>query len=196
MKQVALLLQIGARRLVRLEIPLLALIYLYFVLTDQLPLIAMALIALIWLARKWTTGSFTRRTPLDLPILFILGWSLVSLSVSINWATSLPKIYGILLGAAFCYAIANQIQTRADLARAAFWLVLACAGIAVVGLIGTDWAQGKIVGAAFVYDRLPRFIQNIPRSIAGGFARNGVGGTIALTIPLLAAFLVSPKSKV
>jgi len=196
MKKLVLLLLGAARRLVQFEILLLTLVYLYFVLTDQVPLSAFLLIALIWLARKWTTGAFTRRTPLDAPIVFILLWLFVSLAVSINWFTSLPKVYGVLLGAAFYFALVNQIRTRADLARAAFWLVIVCTGIAAAGLIGTDWAQSRIAGAAFIYDHLPRFIQGIPRSIAGGFARNGVGGTLALTIPLLAALLASPKSKV
>ncbi len=69
------------------------------------------------------------------------------------------------------------------------WLVFVCAAIALAGLVGTDWAQGKIVTASFIYDHLPRFIQAVPRSTAGGFARNGVGGTLAFTIPLLAALL-------
>ncbi len=178
--------------LVRLEIVLLSVVYFYVVLTDQLPLIALALIALVWLARKWTTGRFThyalRNTCLlVLPVFFLLAWLPVSLAVSVNWFSSLPKVYGVVLGAAFFFAIANQIQTRDDWARAVFWLVLACLGIAVAGLIGTDWAQERIGALGFIYERLPRFIQGIPRSIAGGFARNGVGGTLALTIPFLAA---------
>ncbi len=182
----------AARLLVQLEIVLLSFVYFYFVLTDQLPLFAIALIALIWLARKWATGRFTHHAPritlgLQIPILAMLAWLPVSLAVSVNWFASLPKVYGVVLGAAFFFAIANQIQTRDDLARAAFWLVLACLGIAVAGLIGTDWAQERIGAMGFVYERLPRIVQGIPRSIAGGFARNGVGGTLALTIQLLAA---------
>jgi putative inorganic carbon (HCO3(-)) transporter len=71
--------------------------------------------------------------------------------------------------------------------------VVVCAGIALAGLIGTDWAQGKIISASFLYDNLPRFVQGVPRSIAGGFARNGVGGTLALTIPFLFALLIDRR---
>jgi len=181
-----------ARWLVRLEIVWLTLIYFYFVVSDQVPLLAFALIGLIWLARWWTTGRLTRTTRFDLPILILLACLPISLAVTTEPAQSLPKIYGVLLSAAFFYAVVNAVQTRRDMQNAILWLVVVGAGIALAGLIGTDWAQNKIVSASFIYDHLPRFIQNIPRSIAGGFARNGVGGTLTLTIPLLAALALAP----
>ena len=181
-----------ARWLVRLEIVWLTLIYFYFVVSDQVPLLAFALIVLIWLARWWTTGRLTRTTRFDLPILILLACLPISLAVTTEPAQSLPKIYGVLLSAAFFYAVVNAVQTRRDVQNAILWLVVVGAGIALAGLIGTDWAQNKIVSASFIYDHLPRFIQNIPRSIAGGFARNGVGGTLTLTIPLLAALALAP----
>jgi putative inorganic carbon (hco3(-)) transporter len=178
-----------ARWLVRLEIIALALVYIYFIITDRLPLTAFVLLALIWIARWRVTGRLTRRTLFDLPILLLLAWLPVSFSVTIDAALSLPKVYGIVLCVAFFYAIVNAMTTRRDLAWATLWLTIVGAAIALAGLVGTDWAQDKIVSASFVYDHLPRFVQSIPRSIAGGFARNGVGGTLALTIPLLAALL-------
>jgi putative inorganic carbon (HCO3(-)) transporter len=211
--------------LVRGEIILLSLIYVYFVVSDTVPLAAFAVIALIWIARWWMNSSlaarptshvtrntqhpfgftqgkvsrFTfhvpRHSPLALPIWIILAWLPLSLWASTNWSLSLPKAYGVILGAACFYAVVNQIVTRRDLTWATFWLALVCIAIALAGLVGTDWAQSKIVSASFIYDHLPRFIQSIPRSIAGGFARNGVGGTLAFTIPLLAV-MASQKLKV
>lgn len=175
--------------LLRFEILLLSLVYLYFVISDTVPPAAWALVALIWLARWWTTGRLSRKTPLDFPILVIVIWLPLSLWVSTNWFLSLPKVDGVLLSVAFYYAVVNGISTRKDLAWATLWLVLVYLAIALAGIVGTDWAQGKIVSAGFIYDRLPRFIQGIPRSIAGGFARNGVGGTLTLTIPFLASLL-------
>ncbi len=178
-----------ARWLVRLEIPLLSLIYIYFVVTDGVPLAAFGLIALIWLARVWTTGRLPPGTPLDLPILILLVLVPASLAVTTYPWLTLPKVYGVLLSAAFFYAVVNQVVLRRDLAWATFWLVLVCIAIALAGLVGTDWAQSKIVSASFIYDQLPHVIQGIPRSIAGGFARNGVGGTMTLIVPLLASLL-------
>ncbi|MBI5305147.1 MAG: O-antigen ligase family protein [Chloroflexi bacterium] len=175
----------GARGLLRLEFVLLAAIYFYFVISDRTPLVAWIVIALIWIARVTTQGI--RRTPFDLPIVILLALLPVSLAVSTNWSLSVPKVYGVVLSALFFYALVNQVATRDDLNNTMFWLVVVFAAIALAGIIGTDWAQNKIVSATWLYDRLPRFIQGIPRSIAGGFARNGVGGTLALTIPFLAA---------
>jgi putative inorganic carbon (hco3(-)) transporter len=175
-----------AQGLVRLEVPLLALVYVNFVLSDGVPLAAFGLIGVIWVARVWTTGRLSLSTPLDLPIWILLAWLPISLVVTAYPWLSLPKVYGVVLGAAFFYAVVNQVATRRDLAWAAFWLVVTCTAISIAGLIGTDWAQSKIVSAAFIYERLPRVIQGIPRSIAGGFARNGVGGTLTMIVPLLA----------
>lgn len=183
----------SARWLVRLEIVLLVLIYIFFVFTDQVPLVAFGLIALIWLARWWSTGRLTHTTLFDSPILLLLTCVPLSFSVTIDAAQSLPKVYGIVLGVAFFYAIVNAVMTRRDLAGATLWLVIVCAAIALAGLVGTDWAQGKIISVSFIYDHLPRFIQGIPRSIAGGFARNGVGGTLAYVIPLLAALVFAAR---
>ena len=188
--------RVAARWLVRLEIPILSIIYVYFVVSDQVPLAAFGLIVLVWLARWWTTGRLTLTTSLDLPILILLVWLPISLSVSIYAWESLPKVYGVILGAAFFYAIVNTIESRRDLVWAVFWLVVVCAAISLAGLVGTDWAQNKIVSASFIYDKLPRFIQGIPRSIAGGFSRNGVGGTLTFIVPMLAALATSQKLKV
>ena len=183
-----------AEWLVRLEIPLLAVIYLYFIVGDNVPLAAFGLIALVWFARWWTNGKIFSATPFDLPILVLLGMLPISLWVTLDMRASVAKVDGIILGVIFFYAVINQIATRRDLSWAMFWFVVVCIAIAFAGLIGTDWAQGKIVSASFIYDKLPRFIQGIPRSIAGGFNRNGVGGTLALTIPLLAAVLAQQFS--
>jgi putative inorganic carbon (hco3(-)) transporter len=177
--------------LVRLEIPALFAIYLFFILTDTLPFAAILLIIGIWLLRAWIERKFTSRTPFDLPIILLLVLLPFNLAISPNLFLSLPKIFGLLLGALIFYAIVNHISTEHDLQRSIFWLVLLASGIALGGLIGTDWAQGKIVSATMIYDRLPRVIQGIPRSIAGGFARNGIGGTLAFTVPLLASLLYS-----
>src|SRR5512142_1635584 len=176
-----------ASALTRGEIILIALAYGYFVVSDTMPPLVWVLIALIWIARWCTRGTLTVLTPLDLPILLILILLPLSLSVSTNWWLSLPKVYGVILGVVFFYAVVNGVATPTDLAWATFWVVLICAGMALAGLVGTAWAQGKIVSASFIYDHLPRFVQGIPRSIAGGFARNGVGGTMALIVPFLAS---------
>ncbi|MBI5652618.1 MAG: O-antigen ligase family protein [Chloroflexi bacterium] len=179
-----------ARGLVRFEIPALTAIYLYFVISDTVPLAAWILLALIWLARAWTTRQLIAPTAFNLPILVLLALLPINLAVSVDWSLSLPKVSGILLSVAFFFAVATQRDRDA----AQLWLAIACGMIALAGLIGTDWAQSKIISASFIYDQLPRAIQNIPRSLAGGFSRNGVGGTLALTIPFLFALIITKQN--
>jgi putative inorganic carbon (HCO3(-)) transporter len=179
-----------ARGLVRFEIPALTTIYLFFVVSDTVPLVAWIVIALIWLARAWTTRQLCAPTAFNMPILVLLALLPINLAVSVDWSLSLPKVSGILLSVVFFFAIAS----RRDLDAAQFWLAIACGVIALAGLLGTDWAQSKIISASFIYDQLPRAIQNIPRSLAGGFSRNGVGGTLALTIPFLFALIIAKRN--
>ena len=179
--------------LVRLEIVILSLIYIYFVVTDRVPPVAWVTIAAIWIARWWTRGALSRTTPLDVPIALILLGLPFALWASTDWWLSVPKVYGVLLGATFYYAVVNGVRSRRDLAWAAIWLTITTLGIGLAGIVGTDWAQDKIVSISFVYERLPRVIQGIPRSIAGGFSRNGVGGTLTLIVPFLASLALTGR---
>lgn len=180
-----------AHWLVRLEIPILLALYLYFIFTDALPPAAFALILFLWGMRAWLARKISTRTPFDIPIILLFALLPFNLSISPDPTLSVPKIYGIILGVAFFYAIVNHISLSSDLSLEIFLLALLGLAIALAGLIGTDWAQSKIISASFIYDRLPRFIQGIPRSIAGGFARNGIGGTLTFTIPLLGALALA-----
>ncbi|MCL5950785.1 MAG: O-antigen ligase family protein [Chloroflexi bacterium] len=187
-----------ARRLAqwtaRSEIPVLALFYLYFLISDRVPVYGWALIGVVWAARAWTAGALTRWTRLDIPIAIMVLWMPASLWASTDWGASLPKIYGVILSVLFFYSVVNHVSSRRDLAWASAWLVVASIAIALAGLVGTDWAQGHIISLGSVYDHLPRIIQGLPRSIAGGFDRNGVGGTLTLTVPLLASFAFTRSS--
>lgn len=178
----------------RYELALLALLYLYFLITDSVPLLGWGLVALVWLARLWTSGTLTRTSRYDLPILLLILLLPASLWVSVDSWQSLPKANGLVLSAAFYYAVLNHISSRRDLAWATLLLILGSIAIAIAGLLGTDWTMGRLAAVGALYEHLPRLIQGLPRSIAGGFARNGVGGTLTLTVPLLFSLLVATGS--
>ncbi len=181
----------AGQALLRLEFAILLVLYTIFIVSDRVPLEGWMLLVLLWIARLVMPGEMPQSTPVDMLILILLLWLPLSLRVSTNWALSLPKVYGLILGVAFYYAVVNHVKSRQDLAFGAFWLAIVGLGIAVAGMVGTDWAQGKITALGGIYDRLPRILQGIPRSIAGGFARNGVGGTLTLVIPLLTSLLLN-----
>lgn len=72
---------------------------------------------------------------------------------------------------------------------AAAALVLVSAAVVMLGLVGTDWSKTKLFSLPQVYGHLPKLVQGIPRSLGGGFAPNGIGGTLIFLIPVLLSLL-------
>jgi O-antigen ligase len=171
------------------EFLLLIALYAIFVFTDRVPLPGLVALGLLWMVRWRVTGRLTAVTPMDVPILGILAMLLVSLYVSVDWSLSLPKVYSLILGIAIFYAVVNAICTirRVELTVAA--LVLLSAAVAMLGLVGTDWVNGKLFSLPQVYEHLPRLVRGVTRSIEGGFQHNNVGGTLIFFIPVLASLL-------
>ena len=150
--------------------------------------IAFVALGLLWLVRWKTTGRLTARTPLDWPILGILMMTLVSLYPSVDLTLSATKFYGIVLGVAAFYAMTNSLKNERAVMGAAWAMVGIGAAVALVSIAGTDWPQGKYpFGLSHLYDLLPRLIDNVPRSLRGGFHANEVGGTMAGFLPLAVA---------
>jgi len=183
----------GLRRvasiIVASEIWLLMAIYAIFTFSDRVPIAGLAAVGLFWIARWVATGTLTVATSMNLPILGILAMVPISLYASVDWTLSLPKVYGIILSIAIFHAVANRLRTLRDLWLAAFGLALASAAIALLGLVGTDWFESKLFALPQVYERLPRLVRGIPRSIRGGFHPNGIGGTLIFFIPVLVSLL-------
>jgi len=175
--------------LIGVEFLLIILLYAIFMVSDKVPLAGLAALGLVWIARWWITGKLAPATPLDVPILGILMMLPVSLYASTDWSLSLPKLYGILLGVAIFYAIVNAIDTILKLNFAIAGLILLSMAVSGLGLVGADWLSNKLFSMQQVYKLLPRLIQAVPRSIAGGIHPNIIGGALAFFIPLLASLL-------
>ena len=146
------------------------------------------LIALIVL-RRIRTRSLFPLTPLDLPIVVLLLLAVLATAVfSVKTSLSYPKLYGIAFSILVFYEVVYGLQHKGNLIR---WLVvLHLLGLAIagLGLVGTDWFN-KVADLSRVYALIPRKIVNVPRSIEGGFHRNGIAGTLIYLIPLYAVAL-------
>lgn len=190
---------VGAKRVLRwmmnavvgVEIWLLIVLYVILVFSDRIPIAGLAVLCLIWIARRLTTGTLSARTPMDMPILGILIMVPVSLYASVDWTLSLPKMYGIILGVALFYALVNRIHTVREVWLAAFGVVLTSVAFALLGLVGTDWSESKLFALPQIYGRLPHLIRGIPRSLGGGFHPNGIGGTLIFFVPVLVSLLLA-----
>ncbi|MEA3339387.1 MAG: DUF4012 domain-containing protein [Chloroflexota bacterium] len=153
----------------------------------------LAVIPALWLCRWLAQGRLTARTPLDIPLLLLLGMTLIGQWATFDLARSFPKLCGILLGVALFYAMANGIRTRRGLWLAAALILAGGAAIAGMSLVGTQWAARKVPllfpFLSSFYEQLPSFLRGIPRA-ESGFNANQVGGALVLFIPLAAALLL------
>ncbi len=177
-----------------IEIFLLIVIYSIFIVSDRIPLLGLVAMSLLWIAHWGATGKLKATTPMDVPILEILAMVPVSLHVSLDRSLSQPKFYGLILGVAIFCAIVNATCTIRGVQFAVIVLVLASVVVAMLGLVGTDWFPGKPFYWPQLYDRLPRLIQGIPRSIRGGFSSHAIGGTLIFLMPVLLSLLWSGRS--
>lgn len=179
--------------IMKVEILLLVAVYIIFVFSDRVPLSGLLAMVLLWVARWRATDRLTTATPMDIPILAILTMVPVSLYVSVDRSLSLPKFYGLILGVATFYAVVNATRTVRGMQFAAVVLILLSVAVVMLGLVGTDWSHAKLFSLSQLYSRLPKLIQEIPRSRRGGFSPNGIGGTLTFLIPVLLSLLWSGR---
>ncbi|MDE3090991.1 MAG: O-antigen ligase family protein, partial [Chloroflexota bacterium] len=149
------------------------------------------LFPILWVLRWRVRGRLTRRTPLDWPILFLLVMLPISLVVSADVDRSMPKFFGLLWNVGVYYAIVNYVRSERQAGWIAAGLAAAFVGVALVGLLGTEWiTSGKFVPDQ-VYARLPRLLTDIPGTVGGLIHPNEVGGTLAFGVPFLVVLLVA-----
>ena len=148
---------------------------------------ALATIPFFWLARKIARGHWSYPTPLDVPLVILLGLGVVAVAVSNQRSVSL-LLYGMLFGSiALYYGVVNGLA-HASIDKGV-WLVLALGlSMALVGLLGMNPAA-KFFPAARLYDVLPRV--NLDFLNARGFTPNIVAGAVAPVVPLAFALALA-----
>ncbi len=146
-----------------------------------------------WIVRRVVTGRWSVRTRYDLAfggLLLVLPLTLLPV---VQWDASLPKLLTLLAGAGMVYALANSLRDRKRLMIAIYAVAVAYGGgLALAGLVGTDWLPSKFLPLDAVYSRLPRLVQGVTEAGAlGGIHPNELGGALALIVPLTLALAVA-----
>lgn len=139
----------------------------------------------LWTARKVSLGRFIDRTPLDWPILLLLLMVLVSLYATYSIEESLPKIGGMVLGLGVYYAVVAFAVDRRTWGLTAGAFLFGGAGVAVLGLLGTQWNL-KFAFLESILARVPPRITGLPGA-AGGFHPNEVAGALLWAAPVACA---------
>jgi tetratricopeptide (TPR) repeat protein len=145
-----------------------------------------ALIGTTWLARRLGSGRWTVRTAADRFVLLLSLALIVSLMPSIRLDYSMPKFWGVILGLATFYAVLNTCREDGALRLAAWALIAAGAGLALVGLVGMAVPPNKIIEDRGVYSGLPRLISSVQSStvVTQGIHPNELAGVLILLLPL------------
>ncbi len=177
----------AAERVIGLELLWLVLMSPFFFFPRPSFVPALAALPLLWLIRRIARGRFLPRTPLDWPIALLLFMLLVSIFVTPDLGFSLDKITNLLFGIGVYYAVADWITTPGRLGWASVGYALAGTAMAIIGLLGTDWAN-KIPLFSSITTRLPGVLRELSRA-PGGFNANITGGSLLWVVPLQVALV-------
>lgn len=173
-------------------IGLVGLNYGWFVFIDRPPIAGLALLGVLFVLRIVRTRALFTWTPHDLPIILLVLLTLFSgFVLTVDPSLSLPKVYGVVLSALVYYEIAYGVRLKENLKHWLMALSVLGIGMAVLGLLGSDWFSAKLLNLSKVYAFIPRKIADVPRSIRGGFHPNGVAGTLIFVIPVYAMQLIT-----
>lgn len=176
-------------RAVGWELPLLLLLSPLLLFPTPARSLALLALPLLWVGRRMRGGMLVPRTPLDPAILVLVAMVGVSMWVTPDPLVSLPKATGLLLGIALLYALVARAGDRPGVAITVIGLVGAEIGLAIAGLLGTNWSA-KLPLISGLTDRLPRLLPALPGGPLEGFNPNSVAGGLVLVIPLLVSLLV------
>jgi len=180
-----------AERIVRLELLWLLLLSPFFLFPGNgwPGILAVAALALIWIARRLARGHFVPATPLDWPVCLMMLMVAVSLFVTFDPALSLEKVTGLLLGIGLYYAIVDFVSSanRDGLKWAVAGYAAAGLLLALVGLLGTDWSS-KFSFLNGVVGKLPSILTGLPGA-ENGINPNETAGALLWVLPVQLALV-------
>ncbi len=167
-------------------------LYALLMIGDTVPQTGLIILGGLWLIHWLLSGRLSFSTPLDMPILGLCILLPISLTISVDWTLSLPKVYGLVLGVAFFYVLVNAVHSYLRLPAVIFSLIFLALAVSILGLVGSDWTwgTGSILPISQIYTRLPHLINYVPRSTYSGINVNTTGGALTFFLPLLVSMLL------
>jgi putative inorganic carbon (HCO3(-)) transporter len=147
-------------------------------LPDWAPLVALVGLLVLFVLRGVATGRVIGHTPADGPLLLLLLTLPVGLWVSSDPTVSLPRVYALVAGLAFFWAVAAQ-RDAPWLRRSGWLLLLAGLVLGFIFLLGTRFGGTKLPFInREIYTALPGGLR--PFWNPEGFNANLSGGMLAL----------------
>ena len=168
--------------------------------SGQLPIqvigASLLLIPIPWVCRWAAKGYLTAPTPMDLPIVILLGMALVGLYPSVVPSVSKLVLYKMIVEFALFYGLVNSLHSERRIRATVAILLLAGVGASLLGLVGTGGMAYDFSGlfGGLLGGRRDFVLQLVHRLNEAGFNGNIVGGTVAMIFPLyLSLFLFDSK---
>ena len=174
----------GLQWVVRWELLFVALLAPLLLFPGRFGVLAVAGVPVLWGLRWLDQRHFIRRTPLDWSIWLLLFMVLVSLLVTFDPATSMPKITGVVLGVACYYGLVARLAQPRELWLGVVVLIAVGCGVAFISLFATNWFD-KLPVIGSIATLLPVAIRGLPGSPPEGFHPNGVAGALIWVLPLM-----------
>lgn len=177
-----------AGRVAQFELIPLALAAPFLLFPNRWTVLAFGLIVLTWLCRVIAFGRFTVPTGMDAPLALLVLMALLGYCISADPAMSWAKLWGIVLQVALFYGVANGVRSERGVRWMAGLLLATTMGVALLSLVGTDWASVRLIDLPWLYDRLPNLVPGLPGSgvpVASDlFNPRHVGATMAMLLPV------------
>jgi putative inorganic carbon (hco3(-)) transporter len=181
------------------ELVLLALAAPFLLFPNRWTAAALVVILLTWLCRWLAFGRLTWRTAMDLPIALLLLMGILGAVISVDLAMSRAKLWGLVLQATLFFGLVNGLHDERSLRTMAGILVGLTGGVALLGLVGTDWGTVRLIDLPWLYERLPRLVAGLPGSgvprASTLFHPREVGATLAMLLPIPAALLIFGRDR-
>jgi putative inorganic carbon (HCO3(-)) transporter len=143
---------------------------------------SLMLIPIPWVCRWAAKGYLSVRTPMDLPIVVLLGMALVGLYPSVAPEVSKLVLCKMIVEFALFYALVNSFHSERRIRTIVAVLLLAGAGASLLGLVGTEGIARDFSALLGGYGEF--LLQLARRLNEAGFNANIVGGTLAMIFPL------------
>ncbi len=160
--------------------------------------VAVAVIGLVWLARRLATGRLTRPSAMNWPQILLVVMAIIGYLVSVDQRLSEPKLWGIVLQAALFFAALNGLRARRHVAWLTAGIVALTAAVALVSLVGTQWDVVRLASLP-LYDRLPQLLRNVPDSGLSPdqafFHPREVGAAMGMLLPFVTAVMLFGPSR-
>lgn len=149
----------------------------------QWGVVALGLLALVWVVRRLGSGRWSTHTALDWCILGLVLALPASLYISADLALSLGQVARLLMGVALFYAVVNSAAQGWRFAIVLAIIVAGGAGLALLGLLGATHSGSQVLG-------LPQQLFNL--GLPFRIHANVLATALVLILPLAAALALWP----